>query len=282
MDMLQGLNEAIQYLEGTLDNEPDISRASQLAGLTQDSFCRFFSYMTGITVNEYIRRRRLTLAAQTLNENGGKVIDAAMAYGFQSADTFSKAFIRQHGIPPTRARESGAALRIYPPVSFHISVRGAREMNFKLIELRGTALRGISEPCEGAAAERFAQENTMWSLNQDQTMQRICTEGPGIWYGVWNQGRYWIAKPEMEANYATTEPVNVPAGLYAVFTTQRGGRAGDELSKLRQLVFDSWLPSSGYRQTADFELEVYHLYPLEPNEARLRRYYELWIPVTKE
>ena len=154
-------------------------------------------------------------------------------------------------------------------------------MKFQLVEFAGLTLRGIREDCAGGAAERFRQELAMWRKDQDDLLTRICQEIPGTWYGLWDKGRYWIAKPETEAIQDETETVSIPAGTYAVFTTERGGMAGDELRRLREQIFDSWLPSSGYRQVGDMEVEVYHLYPLQPNEERLKRYYELWIPVVE-
>jgi len=281
MDMLKALNDAMRYLETELTGSPDIGQASRIAGLSKDSFRRFFSYMSGMTLNEYIRRRRLTLAALDLRDGRMKVIDAAMKYGFESADTFSRAFARQHGFPPTRAKAPDAAFRVCPPISFHIAIKGAKEMKFQLVEFAGLTLRGICEECTGTAAERFRQEHIMWRKDQDDFMTRVCPVIPGVWYGLWEPDRYWIAKPAQEAIQYGTEAVSLPAGTYAVFTTERGGLAVDELRGLREEIFDSWLPSSGYRQACELEVEVYHLYPLQPVEERRRRYYELWVPVVR-
>ena len=130
MDMLKQLNSAIRYLEENLRAELDLDEAAKLACLTKDSFLRFFSYMTGMTVTEYIRCRRLSLAARDLQETREKVIEIAGKYGYESVDAFSKAFVRQHGMTPTQARKALGSLKIYPPVSFHMMIKGAKEMNF--------------------------------------------------------------------------------------------------------------------------------------------------------
>ncbi len=281
MDILEGLNNAVRYMEDHLQEQVDLGKAARFAGVSADSFARFFSYISGMTVAEYLRRRRLTLAAYELREKGTKVIDAAMKYGFQSADAFARAFARQHGFPPVYAQRSNRALKVYPPISFHILVKGAKEMEFRLVNLSGMALRGISQDFGCKAGERFDKEPAMWSPDQDRVMERVCNEGPGVWYGLWDHGKYWIAKPEPEALQDGTDMVRVPAGAYAVFTSGRGGMAGEELPKLREQIFDSWLSDSGYRQAGDFEMEVYHLYALHPREEKLKRFYELWIPVEK-
>lgn len=281
MDILKGLNDAARYLEANLCGPVDLEKAARLAGISEDSFARFFSYISGMTAAEYLRRRRLTLAAYELRESEIKVIDAAMKYGFQSADTFARAFARQHGFPPSCARRSSWPLKVYPPISFHILVKGAKEMDFRLVNVSGLALRGIPQEFECEAGERFGQERAMWSPDQDRIMERVCKEGPGVWYGIWDCGRYWVAKPEPEALQDGTETVRVPAGTYAAFTSGRGGLAGEELRRLRELVFDCWLPDSGYRQAGGLEMEVYHLYALHPREEKRKRFYELWIPVEK-
>lgn len=90
--------------------------------------------MSGVTLNMYIRRRRLTLAAYELRSSDIKIIDVAVKYGYNSADAFAKAFAKQHGITPTQARSLHQQLRVYPPISFHILIKGATEMNFRIME----------------------------------------------------------------------------------------------------------------------------------------------------
>jgi transcriptional regulator (araC/xylS family) len=278
VNILKQLNDAVEYIEANLCNKIDTDELARIACATPDSFIRFFSYMSGITLNVYIRRRRLTLAAYEMRNSDMKVIDVAVKYGYDSADAFAKAFSKQHGITPTQARDLHQPLRVYPPVSFHIMIKGAKEMNFRIIETEQIKLRGLSKQFTGIAANRFEQEHVMWGIEYDEYMQKINCENSGTWYGIWDSNKYWIAKAENEAATADTEQCEIPAGTYAAFSTDCGGFAGDELPKLRELIFDSWLPDSGYIQTCDYEIEVYHLYP--KNEKH-KRYYEIWIPVKK-
>lgn len=278
MNILKQLDEAVKYIEANLCGELNMDELARIAYVSADSFSRFFSYMSGITLNEYIRRRRLTLAAYEIRNSDIKVIDIATKYGYNSVDAFTKAFSKQHGITPTQARNLYQPLRVYPPVSFHIIMKGAKEMNFRIMETEQIKLRGLSKQFTGIAATRFEQEHVMWGIESDEYMHRINQENSGTWYGIWDEGRYWIAKDENEANAIFTEQCEIPVGTYAVFTTDYGGFAGDELPKLRELIFDSWLPDSGYIQTRDYEIEVYHLYP---RNEKSKRHYEIWIPVKK-
>ena len=120
MDMLKRLNAAVAYIEANLCAEFELDTAAGIACVTADSLMRFFSYMTGMTLTEYVRRRRLTCAAHDLSHSGDRIADIAVKYGYDSTAAFSRAFSRQHGITPSAYRKSGGSLKIYPPVSFHI------------------------------------------------------------------------------------------------------------------------------------------------------------------
>lgn len=278
VDMLKRLNDAIEYVEDHLCDEIVFDEVSKLALYTPDGFSRFFGYMTSMTLNEYIRRRRLTLAAYELRNTRSKVIDIAIKYNFNSVDAFTKAFVRQHGITPTKARLPENPIKIYPPISFHILIKGAKKMDFRIVETNSIALRGLNKKFTGKAADRFPQEHNMWADHHDDIQNKVCTTIPGIWYGIWDHGTYWIAKPQEDIYDKELGNVIIPSGKYAVFTTDSGGFAGDELPKLRQLIFDSWLTDAGYVQTSDYEIEVYHLYT---KSERQKRFYEIWIPIEK-
>lgn len=278
MDILKHLNDAASYIEAHLCDEINMNELSHITLYTPDSFNRFFSYMTGMTLHEYIRKRRLTLAAYELRKSDSKVIDVALKYGYDNADAFTRAFIKQHGVTPTKARSLTVPLKVYPPVSFHILIKGAREMDFKIIETNEIKLKGLSKQFTGTAAERFEQEHIVWAAECDDFTSKVCDKIPGKWYGIWDNGRYWVAKVENEVRFEGLETLEIPGGTYAVFTTGTGGFAGDELPKLREQIFDAWLADSGYEQTIDYEVEVYHLFSKTEKD---NRYYEIWLPVKK-
>ena len=261
--------------------EIDFGRAAQIACVTKDSFLRFFSYMTGMTLSEYIRRRKLSLAADELRNGNPKVIDVAVKYGWESADAFTKAFVRQHGITPTRARKPDIGIKIYPPASFYIMIKGATEMDFRIVNAEERKVYGITRTVGGKSSERFDAEHIMWADDCDNTPAKICDGYDGLWYGIWKSGTYSIARDKENVTGSQVQPLCIPGGTYAVFTTDRGGYAGEELPRLHRLIHDSWLPSSEYRQADDFELEVYHLWTNRA-ERREKRYYELWIPIEKK
>lgn len=288
MDMLKQLNAAIEYIEANLCAEFDPDTAAGIACVSADSFLRFFSYMTGMTLAEYVRRRRLTLAAQDLRHGKMPVIDLAMKYGYESAAAFSRAFAKQHGIAPSVYDKYGGSLRVYPPASFHIIIKGAKEMNFRMIELGDTYVYGVSKQYEGQGYHsREELRHSMWAEDNDNVPGQLCegywneagnTSYDGIWYGIWQNGRYMIAREKSDVRSNELEVRKIPAGTYAAFQTECGGLAWEEFPKLFEQIFDSWLPDSEYRQKSDLAVEILHLWT-DYDLRQKNRYYEVWIPV---
>ena len=278
MDVLQGLNAAVQDIEAHLHEKPDMERTARLASHSADGFMRMFSYLTGMSVSEYIRRRRLTRAAYDL-QRGSAVLETALRWGYESPDAFRRAFYKQHGMTPSEAKAPGAALKIFPPLAYKINFQGGKEMDFRIIETQEIRLKGVSRQFEGGAAARFEQEHLMWADHHDNTPGLISTTYPdawsGIeWFGIWDGGTYRIARrPEDIDGPGPLEDIAIPGGMYAAFRTGCGGYAGEELPQLRGEIFGAWLGEPGYSQARDYEVEVYHLAPRE------KRYYEIWIPI---
>lgn len=290
MDMLKQLNDAVTYIEQNLCGEIRPEEAARIACVSTDSFLRFFSYMTGMTLAAYIRRRRLTLAAYDLQESGKRVLDIAVQYGFSSADAFSRAFYRQHGVTPRDARRCIGSLTLCPPVSFHMTVKGANEMNFRRVEVKETAVYGVSKAFDRQTyPTREALRASMWSEEADFVPGRICTGHwnepgnhayDGVWYGIWHDRRYMIAREEADVYKSGLEKQVIPAGTYAAFTTPCGQAAWEAIPALLSEILDAWLPASGYTLRNSDIIEVYHLWT-DYVLRRENKYYEIWLPVEK-
>ena len=253
--MLHRLNEAISYIEANLDGEIETEKLARITCIASAGFLRFFSYMTGMSLKDHIRRRRLSRAAYELRKANARVIDLAVTYGYGSADAFTRAFTKQHGITPWQAHNLSMPLCVYPPASFHIFLKGAVKMEWKLVQTNGVKVCGLSKQFTGVAADRFEQEHIIWGLEDDTYRKNIHPEIPGVWFGIWDAGTYWIAKAETEPRTDNTQTFEIPAGTYAMFYTEHGGFAGSKFPKLRAQIFDSWLPDAGYQQARDLKIE---------------------------
>lgn len=121
MDMLEKLSGPLTYIEENLTNNIDFKEVSRLASCSQNYYKRVFYNLTGITISEYIRRRRLTLAAFELNSCSIKILDVANKYGYKSPDSFTRAFQAFHGITPSEAKIYGHWLKAYSPMTFQLT-----------------------------------------------------------------------------------------------------------------------------------------------------------------
>lgn len=211
MDILKQFNNAVIYIEDNLCGDIDTDKIAEIALCPYDKFKRFFSYITNMSVSEYIRKRRLTLAAYELLNGRTKIIDLAIKYGYNSADSFTRAFAKQHGVLPTEV-SADTPLKVYPPVSFYVAIKGADELNFSIVNTEEIKLRGISRQFTGLAADRFEQEHIMWSNQHDDVQNQVCTTVDGVWYGIWNNGVYSIAKKANEIDNSNLQSIKIPAG----------------------------------------------------------------------
>jgi len=132
MDWLTGMNTVITQIEAHLQAPIAYDALARTVGCSVYEFHRIFSFMTGMSVSEYVRRRRLSQAAFDLQHSDAKVIDIALQYGYESPTSFTKAFKELHGTTPSMVRKTGVSLKTYPPLSFTLTIKGAREMNFRI------------------------------------------------------------------------------------------------------------------------------------------------------
>jgi AraC family transcriptional regulator len=104
VDSLERMNKALAYIEENLGDEIDFQQVERVALCSEYHFRRMFSFLAGVSLSEYIRRRRLTLAAFELLHRDLRVIDLALKYGYRSPDAFTRAFASIHGVTPAEAR----------------------------------------------------------------------------------------------------------------------------------------------------------------------------------
>lgn len=131
MDWLKGMNKVVSHIETNLTEAIVYEDLARIVGCSTYEFSRIFSFMAGISLSEYIRRRRLSQAVFDIQKGDDKIIDIALKYCYESPQTFTRAFKELHGVAPTEARK-GAKLKNYPPISFMLTIRGVNEMTFKI------------------------------------------------------------------------------------------------------------------------------------------------------
>lgn len=164
-------------------------------------------------------------------------------------------------------------------------------MDFRIIELEDTPVYGVAKNYDDRMCKnREELRHLMWSEDLEDIPGKICHgkwNEPGniaydvLWFGIWQDGRYTIARKAEDCAAEALEEKHLPAGTYAAFRTGRGGLAWEEFPKLFELIFDSWLPASEYRLKSDLVVEVYHLWT-DHDRRKKERSYEVWIPVERK
>ena len=143
---IEGFQESIDFMEENLTEALDIEVIAGKAALSPFYYQRIFGALCGMTVGDYIRARRMTLAAQELAGTDVKVIDTAFRYGYDSPDSFAKAFQRFHGITPSQAREPGAPLRSFAPLHIRVTMEGGNMLDYRIVEKAPFTIVGTKRP----------------------------------------------------------------------------------------------------------------------------------------
>ena len=281
MEWIERLNEAITYIEEHLTEEIDYERLGKIACCSSYHFQRMFTYMAGVPLSEYIRRRRMSLAAVDLQSTGIKIIDVAGKYGYNSPTAFNRAFQSVHGIAPSAVKNEGVSVKSFPPVSFKIIVKGVEEMNYRIETKDAFRIVGVSVPLEKDIEKNFAVIPRKWQETAvNGTLQKLTglmdTQPMGV-LGVstcndTEPWRYYIAVASSQTD-RDLEEYTVPAATWAVFP---GTGTNQSIQDLERRIVTEWLPTSGYEYGSAPDVEVY-LNP-DPQNAQ----YEVWIPVVRK
>ncbi len=281
MEWVQGMNKAVNYIEEHILEEPDLNQLGRLAGCSAHHFQRIFTYIGGITLTEYLRKRRMSLAAVDLKDENTKVIDVALKYGYDSPTAFSRAFQMIHGIPPSMVRETGASLKAFPPLVFQLTVRGTQEMNYRIEKKDEIRVIGKKFPLKTTLEENFQITPKFWAeCAKDGTIEKLAALMDTPIYGLMgistcnekDEWEYYVAVATTKAAGDFEEMV-VPKSTWAVFY-QEGPVI--KMQELETRIVTEWLPASGYEYAKAPEIELY----LNPDLAQTQ--YEIWLPIVRK
>ncbi|MCI8713749.1 MAG: AraC family transcriptional regulator [Ruminococcus sp.] len=281
MEWIERLNDAIAYIEENLTGTIDHERLGQIACCSSYHFQRMFSYMAGMPLSEYVRKRKMSLAAVDLQGGSAKIIDVAEKYGYNSPTAFNRAFQSIHGIAPSALKDEGVSIKSFPPITFKITIKGVGEMNYRIETKDAFRIVGVSVPLEKEIEKNFAVIPSKWQeIATNGTLQRLTQMMNAQPMGVLGistcndeeEWRYYIAvSTSMEKG--ELEEYTVPPATWAVFP---GSGTNDSIQELERRIVTEWLPTSGYEYGNAPDVEVY-LNP-DPQNAQ----YEVWIPIVKK
>ncbi|MCP1358638.1 AraC family transcriptional regulator [Aneurinibacillus migulanus] len=289
MDLLEKMNGALNYIEENLTNDIDFKEVARLAFCSEYHFKRMFSFLAGVTLSEYIRRRRLTLAAFELNNSNIRIIDVAIKYGYSSPDSFTRAFQSLHGVTPSEARNNGQSLKAYPRMTFQLSIKGGSEMNYRIEEKEAFRIVGIKKRVPLIYHGVNPEIASMWENLNGETINKLKklsnVEPLGLLSASTNFSEGRLEKGELDhyIGVATTKEcpdnltqLEVPASTWAVF--EAVGPFPDTLQDVWGRIYSEWFPSSNYEQTEGPEV----LWNEDKDVTSPTFKSEIWIPILKK
>lgn len=269
MDWITGISKAIDYIEEHITEPTDYARAAKEACSSPFNFQRVFALLCGYTLGDYVRMRRLTLAGEELLSTDAKVIDVALKYGYDSPESFSRAFTRFRGVSPSAVRK-GTAIRSFSRICVKLILTGGSIMEYRIEKKQAAKIicrrREFTKPGDDYTNREIPE---FWNeCGRDGSMQKLCgyikdsaqfkgllgvcfsTEmtDSGFPYGIG-------AEYDGESDPQDFEIVEIPAYTYAVFTVR--GKMPDAFRETYRKICTEFFPQSGYEYGNGVEIEAY-------------------------
>ena len=293
MDWQTRMGAALDYLERHLKDDIDLGAAAAEANCSAFHFMRMFEMVTGIGVAEYVRRRRLSLAALELASGkaqgiADRILDIALDCGYESPDAFARAFKREFGCTPRKAREPGLILHIYPKLAFTVALKGDTAMEYRIEKGKALRLCGFSLRTNGANGTSFREIPEFWNqLMRDGRYAALCAAAAessvgmcGVCHSCDDASGEFTYSVAIETAASLDQlpkgcvELFVPASTWAKFTSR--GPLSASFQPLIKRIYAEWLPASGREHAGTPEIEFY---PDLPDMEAADYWCEYWIPL---
>lgn len=285
MEWTECISKAVSYIEDNITEDITVADIAKEVAASPFYFQKGFAMLCGFTVGEYIKKRRLTLAGSELLATDRKVIDIALTYGYDSPDSFTKAFIRFHGATPSAVRSGEAMIKSFAPLKIKLTLQGGYTMDYKIVKKDAFTVIGISKVFKYDEAQTGIPK--MWAeFHQSENSGKICSM-----YGVnidksmgGNEFEYLVAdnyNPVIDIPEGFVTRV-IPAFSWAVFACK--GPMPQVMQETNRKIFSEWLPGNkDYEIAAGYNIEMYEDPAKYPKGTEDENYYsEIWVPVKQK
>ena len=279
MNIIQSFNGTMAYIERTIETGCDEAEIARISGYSYPLFSRIFSILVGYPLNEYLRFRKLSRAAADLCNTDAKIIDIALAYGYESPDSFAAAFKKFHGVSPSAVR-NGKEFKSFAPIKLSLTVNGGQTMEVKIEKKGGFTLAGIQ-----VDADQTSDFPKVWgSLFEKASHEELAKLGNGRSFGICSEVKdgktftYAAAYDCRDAQKATElglSVMHIPEAEYAV--VQLKGPVPDCIHKGWKYVMETFFPEQGYCHAGTPDFEAYS----EGDMYSKNYMMELWVPIVK-
>lgn len=284
MEWTKAISTAVEFIERNLTNDITAEDVARQVNISSFYFQKGFSLLCGYTVMEYIRCRRLALAAGELAD-GAKVIDTAIKYCYDSPDSFAKAFYRFHGVTPSAVQKNSTMHKAFAPLKITLSLKGGYTMDYRIVKKDSFAVIG--------ALKKFNYDNAKSEI--PKFWEEHYKKGNGKYVSGMFGVNIDLSMGNSEFDYLIADVYNpcfdfpkefetriIPAFTWAVFPIK--GALPDALQDVNTKIFSEWLPSLGDCEfAAGYCIEMYDDASKYPNGTKDSNYYsEIWIPIKKK
>jgi len=299
MDMVASLNAAMRYIEKHLFDAINFTDVSKIACCSEYQFRRMFSYLAGMPLNEYIRKRRLSFAAEFLRSSDEKIIDIAYKCGYESPDAFGKAFQVQYGITPSAFRKDTVVLKAFTPLFFHLTLKGSFEMDYRVVERGEFYIMGKTgyipliyhgaNPYTADVWKKLKQEDLLVLMEHSE----VDPKGILAVYEQTTNGNTqtkWegeeilmcvgvvMEKPVPDRFNGRFDTMHFDASIWLVFSAMDNTKDSD-VSGTKEIYtrISEWLPTSEYEETGAPQITWCESYDFSKPDKKS----EIWVPVRK-
>jgi AraC family transcriptional regulator len=283
------MNIAMEYIEENLTGDIDYREAAKLACCSEYHFRRMFSFIAGVSLSEHIRMRRLTLAAFDLQDGKATVSEVASTYGYRSPDAFARAFRSHHGINPSEAKESRSPLKTWPRMTFHLTIKGGAEMDYRIEKKPSFRITGIKKRVPIQFEGINPEIESMWQSLSEQDIRELKELSDMNPAGIiqastnFDEGRM-EEKGELDHYIGVAASGEIPekwdilevaATAWAVFDAT--GPFPETVQDIWGRIYSEWFPSVRYEVTEG--PEILSIKDKDTSLPQVKS--EIWIPVKK-
>jgi AraC family transcriptional regulator len=282
MNWLKNMNNALRYIDDHLFDELTLEEIASKAYCSKTHFSRVFGFLADMSVFEYIRNRRLSIAAMRLENTEEKIIDVALTLGYETPEAFSKAFKKYHGISPSKVKTFKGDLKHQLPLTFSVVVKGEVPMNYRIETVDSFKVVGVKRRISKVGGENFNTIPAFWQdIMKDGTYEKIASDVGslgviGITSNCSEQESafdYYIARQGEEIDNLDYDVLEIPKSKYAIFTAT--GPLPGAIQEVWKAIFSEFFPSSEFEHAGTEELEVY--LKGDPDSPDYKS--EVWIPI---
>lgn len=287
MNQVDSLQRGIDYIEENLIGKADNKELQLITSMNAAQFQKTFLGITGYTVGEYIRNRRLTLAAFELMGGKSSILDIALKYGYDSAEGFSRAFKEFHGVNPKDIKRGKTNFNLFNKITLEIKVNGGSKMKFEIVELKDRTFVGFETLAHGNMNKdidtRWDNDDDAWESTRKE-QNDIMTEDH-IWYEIYNK-----IDDTQYVHYICTNRMDMPngyrkvcfeGGTFVKIVTEKCKYPTMQLKDVyyQALIDNNWLSNSGYKLDEERnQLYITNWTMIDKEE----RYIEIYLPVSKK